>query len=251
MAQFYLAWYTSLNCYMFAAVNIPFPWLWQLLVPMPITYQDYGGLSVTWALLVISSLQWFPTNQIFYQISLWRLQIFAVLEQTPRVRFLNLSFNRLSAQIQAAQALQPRWDSLSHLVLNSTYVGWPNVHALLKALPALEEFHLSLNEYSYVDLSGQDVNEKDKCEACSRLNIADLPEPVHESLKKLHFSGNPVSSWKEISKLGYAFPNLETLLVNDCHIITLEPDPCEKCGDNNGNKKSHDAFKWVTVLGST
>lgn len=164
------------------------------------------------------------------------------MEQTPRVRFLNLSFNRLSAQIQAAQALNPRWDSLCNLVLNSTYVGWPNVYSLLKALPALEELHLSLNDYSYVDLSGQEVDEKDRCEVCSRLNAPDSFEPVHETLKKLHFSGNPINSWREISKLGYAFPNLETLLVNDCPVNTLEPDPCEKCGDGNGNKKSHDAF---------
>ncbi|XP_049875399.1 tubulin-specific chaperone cofactor E-like protein isoform X2 [Pectinophora gossypiella] len=176
----------------------------------------------------------------------WK-EVFAILDQTPRVRFLNLSFNRLSAQIQAAQALKPRLDSLSNLVLNSTYVGWPSIHALLKALPALEELHLSLNEYSYVDLSGQEVNEKDQCEACSRLSNDNI-EPVHEQLKKLHFSGNPVCSWREISKLGYAFPNLETLLVNDCPVMTLEPDPCEKCGDSNGNKKSHDAFPRLRFL---
>ncbi|KOB78786.1 Tubulin-specific chaperone e [Operophtera brumata] len=169
----------------------------------------------------------------------------ALADKCADVVELDLANNKLS---EWQEALQPRWDSLSYLVLNSTYVGWPNVHALLKALPALEELHLSLNEYSYVDLSGQNVNEKDQCEACSRLNIADLPEPVHESLKKLHFSGNPVCSWREISKLGYAFPNLETLLVNDCHIATLEPDPCEKCADNNGNKKSHDAFKRLRFL---
>lgn len=166
-----------------------------------------------------------------------------MLEQTPRVRFLNLSFNRLSAQIQAAQALRPRWDSLSNLVLNSTYVGWPSVHALLKSLPALDELHLSLNEYTYVDLSGKEIDVKEKCDACSRLNLPENQEPVHEQLKKLHFSGNPVSSWREISKLGYAFPKLETLLVNDCPITTLAPDPCEKCDDRNGNKKSHDAFQ--------
>ncbi|CAH0686311.1 unnamed protein product [Spodoptera exigua] len=175
-------------------------------------------------------------------------EVFAILEQTPRVRFLNLSFNRLSAQIQAAQTLQPRWDSLSHLILNSTYVGWPSVHALLKALPALEELHLSLNEYSYVDFSGQEVDKEAQCEACSRLNSDVNTEPVHEQLKKLHFSGNHVSSWREISKLGYAFPNLETLLVNDCPITTLAPDPCDKCSDDNGNKKSHDAFPHLRFL---
>lgn len=152
-----------------------------------------------------------------------------------------MSFNRLSAQIQAAQALNPRLDSLTNLVLNSTYVGWPSVYALLKAIPALEELHMSLNEYSYVNLTGQEVDEKDLCEACTRLKVEDVG-PVHEQLKKLHFSGNPVSSWREICKLGYAFPNLETLMVNDCSITTLDPDPCEKCEDNNGNKKSHDAF---------
>lgn len=165
-----------------------------------------------------------------------------MLEHTPRVRFLNLSFNRLSAQIQAVQALHPHWDSLSNLVLNSTYISWPGVHALLMSLPALEELHLSLNDYSYVNLSGKEVDEKDVCSECSRLKTPDLTEPVHDNLKKLHFSGNLVSNWRDISKLGYAFPNLETLMVNDCPITTLEPDPCEKCGDANGNKKSHDAF---------
>ncbi|XP_050344143.1 tubulin-specific chaperone cofactor E-like protein [Nymphalis io] len=176
----------------------------------------------------------------------WK-EVFAVLEQTPRVRFLNLSFNRLSAQLQAAQALQPRWDSLSHLVLNSTYVRWPSVFGLLKALPALEELHLSLNEYSYVNLSGKEVEENDFCEGCTRLNI-DVTEPIHDRLKQLHFSGNPIHSWREVSKLGYAFPNLESLLVNECPITTLEPDPCDKCDDNNGNKKSHDAFQHLRFL---
>ncbi|GBP37923.1 Tubulin-specific chaperone cofactor E-like protein [Eumeta japonica] len=175
-------------------------------------------------------------------------EVFAILEQTPRVRFLNLSFNRLSAQIQAAQALQPRWDSLSNLVLNSTYVGWPTVHDLLKALPALEELHLSLNEYSYVNLTAGDTDVEDRCEACSRLVGADTVEPVHEQLTKLHFSGNPISSWREISKLGYAFPHLESLLVNDCPITSLEPDPCEKCGHDNGNWKSHEAFPYLRFL---
>ncbi|CAF4831065.1 tubulin-specific chaperone cofactor E-like protein [Pieris napi] len=174
-------------------------------------------------------------------------EVFAILEQAPRVRFLNLSFNRLSAQIQAAQALHPRWDSLSNLVLNSTYVGWPSIHGLLKSLPTLEELHLSLNEYSYVDLTGKEVNEKDRCEECSRLRC-DQTQPVHQQLKKLHFSGNPVSSWIEISKFGYAFPNLETLLVNDCNLTTLAPDPCDKCDDSNGNKKSHDGFPRLRFL---
>lgn len=100
---------------------------------------------------------------------------------------------------------------------------------------------MSLNEYSYVNLAGKEVDEKAQCESCSRLNV-DVTEPVHDQLRKLHFSGNNVVSWKEISKLGYAFPNLETLLVNDCPITTLEPDPCEKCIDEHGNKKSHHAF---------
>lgn len=94
-----------------------------------------------------------------------------------------------------------------------------------------------------MNLNGKEVDEKDICEGCSRLNLdLDSTEPVHEQLKQLHFSGNPISSWREISKLGYAFPNLETLLVNDCPLTTLEPDPCEKCDDSNGNKKCHDAF---------
>lgn len=67
----------------------------------------------------------------------------------------------------------------------------------------MEELHLSLNEYKTVDL-----------------NIKNL-EGHSNSLKKLHFTGNPIELWREIAKLGYSFPSLESLVLAECPIRSL------------------------------
>lgn len=45
---------------------------------------------------------------------------------------------------------------------------------------------------------------------------------IHEKIKKLHFTGNPVREWYEVCKLGQSFPNLESLVLADCPIESLE-----------------------------
>lgn len=39
---------------------------------------------------------------------------------------------------------------------------------------------------------------------------------AHEGVKKLHFTGNPVSEWNEICRLGRVFPNLQSLVLAEC-----------------------------------
>lgn len=39
---------------------------------------------------------------------------------------------------------------------------------------------------------------------------------AHSGVKKLQFSGNPVSEWHEICRLGRVFPNLESLVLAEC-----------------------------------
>jgi hypothetical protein len=45
------------------------------------------------------------------------------------------------------------------------------------------------------------------------------------NVKKLHFTGNPVATWREICKLGLAFPTLEALVLAECPLQSLDPTP--------------------------
>lgn len=122
----------------------------------------------------------------------------AILSTMPRLRFVNLSFNRLLGKLPAQNC--PKWENLNSLVLNATGTEWPCVRCLLTASPRLEELHLSLNGYDSVQLDNDCQN---------------------GSLRKLHFNGNPVGSWGEIRKFGRAFPSLECLVLADCPLGEL------------------------------
>lgn len=39
---------------------------------------------------------------------------------------------------------------------------------------------------------------------------------AHSGVRKLQFSGNPVSEWHEICRLGRVFPNLQSLVLAEC-----------------------------------
>lgn len=227
----------------------------------------------------------------------------------PQVKFVNLSFNRLSDQLEALNkqaAHSACWAHLKNLVLNSTRVDWASVQALLKLLPALEELHLSLNEYAHVELHPSGVEDLDKCpkkqaaeeqseklEAAARCNAngncngidedkensdcgrvngecndrvnentqngfgnePNSPKHIYPQVKKLHFSGNPVCHWREICKLGYAFPNLESLVLNECPLRSLSldsnPDGVEYnrsesgCESDVPTESPHNSFRFV------
>jgi hypothetical protein len=75
----------------------------------------------------------------------------------------------------------------------------------------LEELHLSLNNYSNVEIGDEadvQTSPRDYC-----------------NVKKLHFTGNPVATWWEICKLGLAFPTLEALVLAECPLQSLDPSP--------------------------
>lgn len=66
-------------------------------------------------------------------------------------------------------------------VLNSTHISWLTVRTLLKALPNLEELHLSFNDFHNVSL----------CEGCEEeRKIHEKQLMIHKGIKKLHFTGN-------------------------------------------------------------
>ncbi|KAG8042416.1 hypothetical protein G9C98_005050 [Cotesia typhae] len=133
------------------------------------------------------------------KLSQWD-EVFGILEHMPKIKFVNLSFNSLAEALEVKHA---RYESLRNLVLNGTRISWATVQDLVRLLLNLEELHLSLNEFKTVDLDHR------------------KPENINKSLKKLHFTGNPVESWSEICKLGYSFSNLESLVLAECPIRSL------------------------------
>ncbi|XP_014211891.1 tubulin-specific chaperone cofactor E-like protein isoform X1 [Copidosoma floridanum] len=133
------------------------------------------------------------------KLSKWD-EVFGILRHMPKIKFVNLSFNSLPETLEVKDG---KYDALRNLVLNGTRVSWSTVQGLVRLLRNLEELHLSLNEYKTVELS------------------FDQPENRNHTLKKLHFTGNPIEFWHEIAKLGYGFPNLESLVLAECPIRSL------------------------------
>ncbi|KAJ9601305.1 hypothetical protein L9F63_000527 [Diploptera punctata] len=143
-------------------------------------------------------------------------EVFDILKHMPRVKFVNLSFNILTEEICNVDNRNP-FPYLKNLVLNGTHINWKSVQELLKLLPSLEELHLSLNNYSHIDL-GDDSN--------------------YDNVKKVHFTGNPVTTWREICKLGLAFPTLESLVLAECPLESLDPNNRSARELRNGRTES-------------
>ncbi|XP_046489330.1 tubulin-specific chaperone cofactor E-like protein isoform X1 [Neodiprion pinetum] len=127
-------------------------------------------------------------------------EVFGILQHMPKIKFVNLSFNSLADGLETKEG---KYDLLKNLVLNGTHASWSTVQGLVQLLKNLEELHLSLNEYKTVDLEYEKPGNKNTV------------------VKKLHFTGNPIEIWSEISKLGYVFPSLESLVLAECPIRSL------------------------------
>ncbi|XP_051157145.1 tubulin-specific chaperone cofactor E-like protein [Leptopilina boulardi] len=133
------------------------------------------------------------------KFSQWN-EVFGILQHMPKIKFVNLSFNYLSKELEIKDG---NYDQLKNLVLNGTRVSWTSVQGLINLLKNLEELHLSLNEYKNVDIDHENQ------------------ENQNSLVKKLHFTGNPIEHWLEILKLGYVFPHLESLVLAECPIASL------------------------------
>lgn len=81
-------------------------------------------------------------------------EVFCILSHMPRVEFVNLSLNRLSGPVEPP--IELGMNKLRSLVLNNTRLEWESVESLLNFLPALEELHLSLNDYTSVLIDTDD-----------------------------------------------------------------------------------------------
>lgn len=84
----------------------------------------------------------------------------------------------------------------------------------------MEELHLSLNEYSSVELNSSDTCLEAKENTSTSSNKPE--ETGYSPVKKLHFTGNPIKEWSEVMKIGQAFPRLEALVLAQCPIASLD-----------------------------
>lgn len=134
-------------------------------------------------------------------------EILKIIKQMPKLRFLNLSENDLSQNnkryLYRSHDPKPnRLGNMTSLVLNNTKVPFSIVHLLLDSMPKLCDLHLSLNNYSKLDVGPK----------------------KYKNIRRLYISGNPnLKSWKEISNLLRAFPSLKSLSMADCSVDTI-PD---------------------------
>lgn len=149
------------------------------------------------------------------KFSEWK-EVFGILQHMPKIKFLNLSFNSLAKDLEVKGG---HYDFLKNLVLNGTRVSWPAVQRLINILKNLDELHLSLNEYRAVDLDYENQETANFC------------------LKKLHFTGNPIEYWCEVLKLGYVFPSLESLVLAECPIRSLDLKDCSRNLIDEGNQQ--------------
>lgn len=205
-------------------------------------------------------------------------EVFEILSHMPRVEFVNLSLNRLGGPVEVPQPC--RMNRLRSLVLNNTKLEWYGVESLLQMLPVLEELHLSLNEYTHVLLDTvTGDNEKSnltraisidgKACHCQQDNSQEKPQSshilrrnlsegsiykktdAHTGVRKLHLTGNHISDWAEICRVGRLFPNLEALVLADCPIKSLHPlenDEDQSSSTSTQSAKSHEHFKSLTLL---
>uniref|UniRef100_A0A182TKJ5 Ubiquitin-like domain-containing protein n=1 Tax=Anopheles melas TaxID=34690 RepID=A0A182TKJ5_9DIPT len=236
-------------------------------------------------------------------------EVFVILSHMPRVEFVNLSLNHLTGPIQKPPVT--KMDHLRNLVLNNTKLEWCSVEKLLRLLPALEELHLSLNEYTHVlidtvnptersnsansergstdegssegtatDASSnnnthdgsatsqtkeqqqqKEVEDETPYASCScstssgepqqqqQQTDAEEPPPLqtdpHGGVRKLHLTGNYISEWGEICRIGRVFPQLEALVLADCPLRSLKPtDP----QGNESEEESHKYFQNLKLL---
>lgn len=197
-------------------------------------------------------------------------EVFGILSHMPRVEFVNLSLNRLGGPIEIPQPW--KMDRLRSLVLNNTKLEWYGVETLLQLLPVLEELHLSLNDYTHVllDTTVEDetnecqpaeepaTKESDSCQCPNHANLSSHDKKhavckkteAHHGIKKLHLTGNHISDWSEICRVGRLFPNLEALVLADCPIRSLDSTENETSAPNAtpSPTNSHEHFKTLTLL---
>ncbi|XP_045559546.1 tubulin-specific chaperone cofactor E-like protein isoform X3 [Salmo salar] len=126
-------------------------------------------------------------------------EISKIVSNIPNLDFLNLSSNPLSEVVLEPSGAKA-FARVRRLVLNNTQVSWNTVLILTRDMPELEELFLCLNEYTTVSAST-------------------VPCPT---LRLLHITDNNLQDWAEVRKIGPMFPGLETLVMSNCNLSSIQ-----------------------------
>ncbi|XP_060077545.1 tubulin-specific chaperone cofactor E-like protein [Ylistrum balloti] len=149
-------------------------------------------------------------------ITCWK-EILSMISYMPRLHTVNLTSNALTTRSLAGLDVpEQTFKNITLLILNNTQTTWSSLSTLLKIFPSLTELHLSLNNYTSIDVD----------------NLESYP-----SLQKLFINKHVISRWSEISKLGHLFPHLEALITIESDLADMILDcpeasivfPCLKC----------------------
>jgi len=138
------------------------------------------------------------------------VEIYKIARSMPNLRFLNLSENDLSKCIigdnndNTDRIEKQMLTNIKSLVLNNTRIAWYTLHAMLDSMPCIDDLHLSLNNFSSIDL-----------------NL----KKMYPNIKYLYLSGNPeLRNWEDIKKIMQTFPCLQGLTMADCNISIINDD---------------------------
>ncbi|KAJ8968763.1 hypothetical protein NQ317_012720 [Molorchus minor] len=174
-------------------------------------------------------------------------EVFGILQQMPRLKFVNLSFNVLSTPLREVEVdRNMRWQQLKNLVLNSTYICWESVQDILDHLPGLEELHLSHNEYNNVylydkktDSTPTDSENDNHSETCSC--PSEEIGHKHSGIRILHFTGNRIDNWEESLEIDQ---EREEGGACNRNYERTESQP----ESSNGRSSPHDCFRQLKVI---
>lgn len=119
-----------------------------------------------------------------------KLQIGVIFQYAPKLKFLNIGYNKFSLVEIQSPVNFPVADTIKTLILIGTEASWEAVWFLLSHTRNCTELHLSRNGYTHVALS------------CIESSTTESGELGLIKVEKLMFDSNPITSWEEIAKLG-------------------------------------------------
>lgn len=158
-----------------------------------------------------------------------------ILCNLSKLQFLNLSQNYFHCHNITDLGC---YKNLQALILNETFLDWSSIAKLIHAFPNLKELHLSSNGYRSVLIDV--LPEENHQEIVSA-------EP-HTAMNILYFQNNPVKKWCDFCRLGRVFPELESLVIANCPVESLECTS-KVCVIDNGNKNRNVcSFKKLNYL---
>ena len=121
--------------------------------------------------------------------------VFRLLDQLPKLEFLNLSMNKITFQpdYHQQQEQQQQYHQLKTLVWNFGDLTWKHIEYLVSLFPNLKELHARDNEIESIDTT-----------------------PLWKNITYLNLANNKLSSWDQIQKLSmlpsYVYDNSLSLI---------------------------------------